>query len=76
MARPVKYVDVWRNKFGKSRGMGTITFEGPGEATWVVAMFNGQILWGRPAGVKMDKNPAPDRDGQAEAQVEPQLPWG
>lgn len=62
MVGSVQYVAVWRKKARKSRDMGTVTFEHPRHATWVVAIFNGQTLWGRPLGVKLDRGAALYRD--------------
>lgn len=48
-------VDLKTDKEGKSRGMGTVRFEHPIEAVQAIALFNGQYLYERQMGVRMDK---------------------
>ncbi|XP_077375502.1 myelin expression factor 2 [Festucalex cinctus] len=74
MAGVVKRADVKEDKDGKSRGMGTVTFEQPLEALQAISMFNGQMLFDRQMHVKMDdKSLPPDDYRQME---KPQLPRG
>merc|ERR1712168_1353179 len=75
MAGVVKRADVKEDKDGKSRGMGTVTFEQPLEAVQAISMFNGQMLFDRQMHVKMDeKSLAPDDFRNVEKA--PQLPRG
>lgn len=53
MAGTVRRADVKEDKDGKSRGMGTVTFEQPLEAVQAISMFNGQMLFDRQMHVKM-----------------------
>ncbi|GAA6085054.1 myelin expression factor 2 isoform X1 [Tachysurus ichikawai] len=53
MAGVVKRADVKEDKDGKSRGMGTVTFEQSLEAVQAISMFNGQMLFDRQMHVKM-----------------------
>uniref|UniRef100_A0A665TBX8 Myelin expression factor 2 n=1 Tax=Echeneis naucrates TaxID=173247 RepID=A0A665TBX8_ECHNA len=53
MAGMVKRADVKEDKDGRSRGMGTVTFEQPLEAVQAISMFNGQMLFDRQMHVKM-----------------------
>ncbi|XP_048886477.1 myelin expression factor 2 isoform X1 [Brienomyrus brachyistius] len=62
MAGTVKRADVKEDKDGKSRGMGTVTFEQPLEAVQAISMFNGQMLFDRPMHVKMDDKSIPPDD--------------
>lgn len=72
MAGTVRYAVVWRDKAGKSSHVGTVSFKYLGDATHVMAVFNGQILWGRPIQVRMNREIVLYRDGAVEACVEPQ----
>ncbi|XP_062860766.1 myelin expression factor 2 isoform X1 [Trichomycterus rosablanca] len=62
MAGVVKRADVKEDKDGKSRGMGTVTFEQPLEAVQAVSMFNGQMLYDRQMHVKIDEKSLPPDD--------------
>ncbi|XP_019742358.1 myelin expression factor 2 isoform X3 [Hippocampus comes] len=62
MAGVVKRADVKEDKDGKSRGMGTVTFEEPLEALQAISMFNGQMLFDRQMHVKMDDKSLPPDD--------------
>ncbi|XP_077419581.1 myelin expression factor 2 [Vanacampus margaritifer] len=74
MAGVVKRADVKEDKDGKSRGLGTVTFEQPLEALQAISMFNGQMLFDRQMHVKMDDKSLPPDDYR---QIEkPQLPRG
>uniref|UniRef100_A0AAY4E7V1 RRM domain-containing protein n=1 Tax=Denticeps clupeoides TaxID=299321 RepID=A0AAY4E7V1_9TELE len=75
MAGTVKRADVKEDKDGKSRGMGTVTFEQPLEAVQAISMFNGQMLFDRPMHVKMDDKSLPPDDFRP-AEKSPQLPRG
>uniref|UniRef100_A0A8C4THH7 Heterogeneous nuclear ribonucleoprotein M n=2 Tax=Erpetoichthys calabaricus TaxID=27687 RepID=A0A8C4THH7_ERPCA len=55
MAGNVVRADILEDKDGKSRGMGTVTFEQSLEAVQAISMFNGQQLFNRPMHVKMDE---------------------
>ncbi|KAM3877436.1 myelin expression factor 2 [Diretmus argenteus] len=74
MAGVVKRADVKEDKDGKSRGMGTVTFEQPLEAVQAISMFNGQMLFDRQMHVKMDEKSLPEDFHQVEKA--PQLPRG
>ncbi|XP_035484481.1 myelin expression factor 2 isoform X4 [Scophthalmus maximus] len=75
MAGVVKRADVKEDKDGKSRGMGTVTFEQSLEAVQAISMFNGQMLFDRQMHVKMDeKSVLPDDFRQTEKAA--QLPRG
>nr|XP_033472433.1 myelin expression factor 2 isoform X2 [Epinephelus lanceolatus] len=75
MAGAVKRADVKEDKDGKSRGMGTVTFEQPLEAVQAISMFNGQMLFDRQMHVKMDEKSVPPDDFR-QAEKSPQLPRG
>ncbi|XP_006628763.2 myelin expression factor 2 [Lepisosteus oculatus] len=75
MAGTVKRADVKEDKDGKSRGMGTVTFEQPLEAVQAISMFNGQFLFDRPMHVKMDDKSVPPDDFRP-VEKSPQLPRG
>ncbi|KAI1889674.1 hypothetical protein AGOR_G00165390 [Albula goreensis] len=75
MAGTVKRADVKEDKDGKSRGMGTVTFEQALEAVQAISMFNGQMLFDRPMHVKMDDKSLPPDDFRP-AEKAPQLPRG
>ncbi|KAM9816902.1 myelin expression factor 2 [Neosynchiropus ocellatus] len=75
MAGVVKRADVKEDKDGKSRGMGTVTFEQPLEAVQAISMFNGQMLFDRPMHVKMDEKTQPLDDFRSVDKT-PQLPRG
>ncbi|AWP10928.1 putative heterogeneous nuclear ribonucleoprotein M-like [Scophthalmus maximus] len=59
MAGMVMRADILEDKDGKSRGMGTVTFEMPIEAVQAVSMFNGQLLFNRVMHVKLDEKSLP-----------------
>ncbi|KAK2894368.1 hypothetical protein Q8A67_011597 [Cirrhinus molitorella] len=75
MAGTVRRADVKEDKDGKSRGMGTVTFEQPLEAVQAISMFNGQMLFDRQMHVKMDDKSLPPDDFRP-AEKSPQLPRG
>ncbi|XP_034050123.1 myelin expression factor 2 isoform X1 [Thalassophryne amazonica] len=75
MAGVVKRADVKEDKDGKSRGMGTVTFEQPLEAVQAISMFNGQMLFDRQMHVKVDEKSLPPDDFR-QAEKAPQLPRG
>ncbi|XP_035381069.1 myelin expression factor 2 [Electrophorus electricus] len=75
MAGVVKRADVKEDKDGKSRGMGTVTFEQPLEAVQAISMFNGQMLFDRQMHVKMDDKSLPPDDFRP-VEKPPQLPRG
>ncbi|XP_061739861.1 myelin expression factor 2 [Nerophis ophidion] len=75
MAGMVKRSDVKEDKDGKSRGMGTVTFEQPLEAVQAISMFNGQMLFDRQMHVKMDEKSLPPDDIR-QVEKTPQLPRG
>ncbi|XP_051579898.1 myelin expression factor 2 [Myxocyprinus asiaticus] len=75
MAGMVRRADVKEDKDGKSRGMGTVTFEQPLEAVQAISMFNGQMLFDRQMHVKMDEKSLPADDFRP-AEKQPQLPRG
>ncbi|XP_028679755.1 myelin expression factor 2 [Erpetoichthys calabaricus] len=75
MAGAVKRADVKEDKDGKSRGMGTVTFEQSIEAVQAISMFNGQFLFDRPMHVKMDDKSVPHDDFRT-AEKSSQLPRG
>uniref|UniRef100_A0A8C1IS95 Myelin expression factor 2 n=1 Tax=Cyprinus carpio TaxID=7962 RepID=A0A8C1IS95_CYPCA len=75
MAGTVRRADVKEDKDGKSRGMGTVTFEQPLEAVQAISMFNGQMLFDRQMHVKMDDKSLPPDDFRP-AEKAPQLPRG
>uniref|UniRef100_A0A8C5SGT2 Myelin expression factor 2 n=1 Tax=Laticauda laticaudata TaxID=8630 RepID=A0A8C5SGT2_LATLA len=76
IAGTVKRADIKEDKDGKSRGMGTVTFEQPIEAVQAISMFNGQFLFDRPMHVKMDDKSIPHDDFRAADSKTPQLPRG
>ncbi|XP_034560756.1 heterogeneous nuclear ribonucleoprotein M isoform X3 [Notolabrus celidotus] len=59
MAGMVVRADILEDKDGKSRGMGTVTFDMPLEAVQAVSMFNGQLLFNRVMHVKLDEKSMP-----------------
>ncbi|XP_028984651.1 myelin expression factor 2 [Betta splendens] len=75
MAGVVKRADVKEDKDGKSRGMGTVTFEQSLEAVQAISMFNGQMLFDRQMHVKMDDKSLP-LDDFHQVEETPQLPRG
>uniref|UniRef100_A0A8C8VP62 Myelin expression factor 2 n=1 Tax=Pelusios castaneus TaxID=367368 RepID=A0A8C8VP62_9SAUR len=76
IAGTVKRADIKEDKDGKSRGMGTVTFEQAIEAVQAISMFNGQFLFDRPMHVKMDDKSIPHEDFRAVENKTPQLPRG
>ncbi|XP_064424666.1 heterogeneous nuclear ribonucleoprotein M isoform X1 [Latimeria chalumnae] len=74
MAGTVVRADVLEDKSGKSRGMGTVSFEQPVEAVQAISMFNSQLLFDKPMHVKMDEKSMPRSDSFS--QDRPQLPRG
>ncbi|KAM4747827.1 myelin expression factor 2 isoform 1-T1 [Rhinophrynus dorsalis] len=76
IAGTVKRADIKEDKDGKSRGMGTVTFEQAIEAVQAISMFNGQFLFDRPMHVKMDDKSIPHDDFHAMECKTPQLPRG
>ncbi|XP_060734480.1 myelin expression factor 2 [Tachysurus vachellii] len=75
MAGVVKRADVKEDKDGKSRGMGTVTFEQSLEAVQAISMFNGQMLFDRQMHVKMDDKSLPPDDFRSGDKAS-QLPRG
>ncbi|XP_033905653.3 myelin expression factor 2 [Acipenser ruthenus] len=75
MAGTVKRADVKEDKEGKSRGMGTVTFDQALEAVQAISMLNGQFLFDRPMHVKMDDKSIPHDDFRP-IEKTPQLPRG
>ncbi|KAL7867160.1 hypothetical protein AOLI_G00149740 [Acnodon oligacanthus] len=75
MAGVVIRADILEDKDGKSRGMGTVTFEMPIEAVQAVSMFNGQLLFNRTMHVKLDEKSLPKGDF-APPERPPALPRG
>ncbi|MGH0135016.1 UNVERIFIED_CONTAM: hypothetical protein FKN15_059780 [Acipenser sinensis] len=75
MAGTVKRADVKEDKDGKSRGMGTVTFDQALEAVQAISMLNGQFLFDRPMHVKMDDKSVPHDDFRP-IEKTPQLPRG
>ncbi|XP_036442050.1 heterogeneous nuclear ribonucleoprotein M isoform X2 [Colossoma macropomum] len=75
MAGVVVRADILEDKDGKSRGMGTVTFEMPLEAVQAVSMFNGQLLFNRTMHVKLDEKSLPKGDF-APPERPPALPRG
>ncbi|CAI9612463.1 unnamed protein product [Staurois parvus] len=75
IAGNVKRADIKEDKDGKSRGMGTVTFDQSIEAVQAISMFNGQFLFDRPMHVKMDDKSLPPDDFHA-LEKPPQLPRG
>ncbi|XP_053573438.1 myelin expression factor 2 isoform X1 [Bombina bombina] len=76
IAGNVKRADIKEDKDGKSRGMGTVTFEQAFEAVQAISMFNGQYLFDRIMHVKMDDKSIPHDDFHAMESKAPQLPRG
>uniref|UniRef100_A0A8C3LJ65 Myelin expression factor 2 n=1 Tax=Chrysolophus pictus TaxID=9089 RepID=A0A8C3LJ65_CHRPC len=76
IAGTVKRADIKEDKDGKSRGMGTVTFEQAIEAVQAISMFNGQFLFDRPMHVKMDDKSVPHEDFRVVDSKAPQLPRG
>ncbi|XP_075386887.1 myelin expression factor 2 [Tenrec ecaudatus] len=76
IAGAVKRADIKEDKDGKSRGMGTVTFEQAIEAVQAISMFNGQFLFDRPMHVKMDDKSVPHEDYRSSDSKTPQLPRG
>uniref|UniRef100_A0A8C5PVQ6 Myelin expression factor 2 n=1 Tax=Leptobrachium leishanense TaxID=445787 RepID=A0A8C5PVQ6_9ANUR len=74
IAGTVKRADIKEDKDGKSRGMGTVTFDQSLEAVQAISMFNGQFLFDRPMHVKMDDKSIPHEEFVIEKA--PQLPRG
>uniref|UniRef100_A0A8D0H214 Heterogeneous nuclear ribonucleoprotein M n=1 Tax=Sphenodon punctatus TaxID=8508 RepID=A0A8D0H214_SPHPU len=72
----VKRADIKEDKDGKSRGMGTVTFEQAIEAVQAISMFNGQFLFDRPMHVKMDDKSIPHEDFRVVDNKSSQLPRG
>uniref|UniRef100_G3P7K2 RRM domain-containing protein n=1 Tax=Gasterosteus aculeatus aculeatus TaxID=481459 RepID=G3P7K2_GASAC len=66
MAGMVVRADILEDKDGKSRGMGTVTFDMPIEAVQAVSMFNGQLLFNRVMHVKLDEKSLPKDFGPPE----------
>ncbi|XP_033936791.1 heterogeneous nuclear ribonucleoprotein M isoform X4 [Pseudochaenichthys georgianus] len=66
MAGIVVRADILEDKDGKSRGMGTVTFDMPIEAVQAVSMFNGQLLFNRLMHVKLDEKSLPKDFGPPE----------
>ncbi|XP_037624998.1 heterogeneous nuclear ribonucleoprotein M isoform X4 [Sebastes umbrosus] len=62
MAGMVVRSDILEDKDGKSRGMGTVSFDMPIEAVQAVSMFNGQLLFNRVMHVKLDEKSLPKGD--------------
>ena len=61
LAGNVTRAEIKEDKDGKSRGMGTVTFETQFEAVQAISMFNGQTLYDRSMRVKMDSMGAADK---------------
>ncbi|XP_075467781.1 heterogeneous nuclear ribonucleoprotein M [Ascaphus truei] len=75
IAGGVVRADVLEDKDGKSRGIGTVTYEQSIEAVQAISMFNGQMLFDRPMLVKMDDKAMPKGDVYP-LDRPPQLPRG
>ncbi|XP_032903010.1 myelin expression factor 2-like isoform X6 [Amblyraja radiata] len=75
MAGVVARADIVEDKDGKSRGMGTVTFDRPIESVQALSMFNGQLLFDRPMHIKMDDKSMPKNNFYA-ADRSAQLPKG
>ncbi|GCB75705.1 myelin expression factor 2-like [Scyliorhinus torazame] len=75
MAGSVVRADIVEDKDGKSRGMGTVTFERPIESVQAISMFNGQLLFDRPMHLKMDDKSMPKNNFYGVDRT-PQLPKG
>ncbi|KAK2522100.1 Myef2 [Columba guinea] len=76
IAGTVKRADIKEDKDGKSRGMGTVTFEQAIEAVQAISMFNGQFLFDRPMHVKMDDKSVPHEEFRVTDSKASQLPRG
>ncbi|XP_076698454.1 LOW QUALITY PROTEIN: myelin expression factor 2-like [Callospermophilus lateralis] len=76
IAGTAKRADIKEDKDGKSRGMGTVTFEQAIEEVQAISMFNGQFLFDRPMHVKMDDKSVPHEDYRSHGSKTPQLPRG
>ncbi|XP_010217432.1 PREDICTED: myelin expression factor 2 isoform X3 [Tinamus guttatus] len=76
IAGTVKRADIKEDKDGKSRGMGTVTFEQAIEAVQAISMFNGQFLFDRPMHVKMDDKSVPHEDFRVADSKASHLPRG
>ncbi|NXD19823.1 MYEF2 factor, partial [Spelaeornis formosus] len=76
IAGTVKRADIKEDKDGKSRGMGTVTFEQAIEAVQAISMFNGQFLFDRPMHVKMDDKSVPHEDFRVVDSKSSPLPRG
>uniref|UniRef100_A0A4W3JV97 Myelin expression factor 2 n=1 Tax=Callorhinchus milii TaxID=7868 RepID=A0A4W3JV97_CALMI len=76
MAGVVKRADIKEDKDGKSRGIGTVTFDQSIEAVQAISMFNGQLLFDRPMHVKMDDKSVPHDDYRVLESKSQQLPRG
>uniref|UniRef100_A0A4W3K4S6 Myelin expression factor 2 n=1 Tax=Callorhinchus milii TaxID=7868 RepID=A0A4W3K4S6_CALMI len=74
MAGVVKRADIKEDKDGKSRGIGTVTFDQSIEAVQAISMFNGQLLFDRPMHVKMDDKSVPHDDYRVLESKSQQLP--
>uniref|UniRef100_A0A8C4RA24 Myelin expression factor 2 n=1 Tax=Eptatretus burgeri TaxID=7764 RepID=A0A8C4RA24_EPTBU len=74
MAGQVKRADI-KDKDGRSRGMGIITYEQPLHALQAISMFNGQPLYDRDMHVKMDDRSLP-KDDFTLIEKPKQLPYG
>ncbi|XP_061152929.1 heterogeneous nuclear ribonucleoprotein M isoform X2 [Syngnathus typhle] len=74
MAGIVVRADILEDKDGKSRGMGTVTFDMPIEAVQAVSMLNGQLLFNRIMHVKLDEKSIPKDFGPPDRGVS--LPRG
>nr|XP_033812428.1 heterogeneous nuclear ribonucleoprotein M isoform X2 [Geotrypetes seraphini] len=75
MAGAVVRADILEDKEGKSRGIGTVTYEQAIEAVQAISMFHGQSLFDRPMLVKIDDKSLPKGDGFPPDRP-PQLPRG
>eukprot|EP00062_Callorhinchus_milii_P022083 gi/632979486/ref/XP_007906496.1/ PREDICTED: heterogeneous nuclear ribonucleoprotein M isoform X2 [Callorhinchus milii] len=73
LAGSVVRANIVEDRDGKSRGLGTVTFEHPIEAVQAISMFSGQLLFDRPMVIKMDDKSLPKNFYQERA---PQLPKG
>uniref|UniRef100_A0A672Z213 Myelin expression factor 2 n=1 Tax=Sphaeramia orbicularis TaxID=375764 RepID=A0A672Z213_9TELE len=76
MAGVVKRADVKEDKDGKSRGMGTVTFEQSLEAVQAISMFNGQMLFDRQMHVKWYDEKSLPLDDFRQVEKAPPLPRG
>uniref|UniRef100_A0A8C0CBA0 RRM domain-containing protein n=1 Tax=Balaenoptera musculus TaxID=9771 RepID=A0A8C0CBA0_BALMU len=76
VAGTVNRADIKEDKDGKSRVMGTVTFEQAIEAVQAISMFKGQVFFDRPMHVKMDDESVPHEDYHSHDSKTPQLPRG